>query len=143
MLIILYLQSALSPGFWMLRVIKSASSPGLIGPRLKILSAWEGRVFFGVTSGSIDSCLANYSPLLRRREKDPRARYLSGKPDRAVIIYCNQLKRLFAHSPIVIGGIEASLRRLAHYDYWETGCAARFFLIRGLTFWSMARESSR
>jgi len=77
------------------------------------------RLFFGVTSGSIDSCLANYSPLLRRREKDPRARYLSGKPDRAVIIYCNQLKRLFAHSPIVIGGIEASLRRLAHYDYWE------------------------
>jgi len=48
MLIILYLQSALSPGFWMLRAIKSASSPGLIGPRLKILSAWEGRVFFSV-----------------------------------------------------------------------------------------------
>ena len=79
----------------------------------------QPRLFFGVTSGSIDSCLANYSPLLRRREKDPRARYLSGKPDRAVIVYCNQLKRLFAHIPIVIGGIEASLRRLAHYDYWE------------------------
>lgn len=79
----------------------------------------QPRLFFGVTSGSIDSCLANYTPLLRRREKDPRARYLSGKPDRAVIVYCNQLKRLFAHIPIVIGGIEASLRRLAHYDYWE------------------------
>ncbi len=78
------------------------------------------RLFFGVTSGSIDSCLANYTPLLRRREKDPRARYISGKPDRAVIVYCNRLKQLFAGVPIIIGGIEASLRRFAHYDYWES-----------------------
>jgi len=77
------------------------------------------RLFFGVTSGSIDSCLANYSPLLRRREKDARARYLSGKPDRAVIVYSNRLRETFHDIPIVIGGIEASLRRLAHYDYWE------------------------
>jgi uncharacterized radical SAM protein YgiQ len=77
------------------------------------------RLFFGVTSGSIDSCLANYTPLLRRREKDKYAPYSSGKPDRAVIVYCNKIKQLFPGIPIVIGGIEASLRRFAHYDYWE------------------------
>jgi uncharacterized radical SAM protein YgiQ len=77
------------------------------------------RLFFGVTSGSIDSCLANYTPLLRRREKDEYAPYSSGKPDRAVIVYCNKIKQLFPGIPIVIGGIEASLRRFAHYDYWE------------------------
>lgn len=76
-------------------------------------------LFFGVTSGSMDSCLANYTPLLRRREKDAQARYHSGKPDRAVIVYCNRLRHLFPGVPIVIGGIEASLRRFAHYDYWE------------------------
>ncbi|MBC7363964.1 MAG: YgiQ family radical SAM protein [Candidatus Aminicenantes bacterium] len=77
------------------------------------------RLFFGITSGSIDSCLANYTPLLRRREKDEHAPYSSGKPDRAVIVYCNKVKHLFPGVPIVIGGIEASLRRFAHYDYWE------------------------
>ncbi|HEK85875.1 MAG TPA: YgiQ family radical SAM protein [Candidatus Aminicenantes bacterium] len=77
------------------------------------------RLFFGVTSGSIDSCLANYTPLLRRREKDEFAPYHSGKPDRAVIVYCNKIKSLFPGVPIVIGGIEASLRRFAHYDYWK------------------------
>ncbi len=77
------------------------------------------RLFFGVTSGSIDSCLSNYTPLLRRREKDEHAPYSSGKPDRAVVVYCNRIKRLFPGIPIVIGGIEASLRRFAHYDYWE------------------------
>lgn len=83
------------------------------------LKLGQPRLFFGVTSGSIDSCLANYTPLLRRREKDEYAPYSSGKPDRAVIVYCNRLKHLFPGVPIVIGGIEASLRRFAHYDYWE------------------------
>jgi uncharacterized radical SAM protein YgiQ len=77
------------------------------------------RLFFGVTSGSIDSCLTNYTPLLRPREKDAHAPYSSGKPDRAVIVYCNRLKHLFPGVKLVIGGIEASLRRFAHYDYWE------------------------
>ncbi|MDD8021085.1 MAG: YgiQ family radical SAM protein [Acidobacteriota bacterium] len=77
------------------------------------------RLFFGVTSGSIDSCLANYSPLLRHREKDASARYRSGRPDRAVIVYSHRLREAFHDIPIIIGGIEASLRRFAHYDYWE------------------------
>lgn len=77
------------------------------------------RLFFGVTAGAMDSCLANYTPLLRRREKDEHVPYSSGKPDRAVVVYCNRIRKLFPGTPIVIGGIEASLRRFAHYDYWE------------------------
>ena len=77
------------------------------------------RLFFGVTSGSIDSMLVNYTPLKRRREKDEHAPYASAMPDRAVIVYCNILRRLFPGTPLVIGGIEASLRRFAHYDYWD------------------------
>ncbi len=77
------------------------------------------RLFFGVTSGSIDSMLVNYTPLKRRREKDEHAPYASGMPDRALIVYCNMIRRLFPGARIVIGGIEASLRRFAHYDYWD------------------------
>ena len=77
------------------------------------------RLFFGVSAGSIDSMLANYTPLKRSRAEDPHAPFQSGIPDRAVIVYCNKLRRLFKGAFIVIGGIEASLRRFAHYDYWE------------------------
>jgi uncharacterized radical SAM protein YgiQ len=77
------------------------------------------RLFFGITSGSIDSMLVNYTPLKRRREKDEHAPYASAMPDRAVIVYCNILRRLFPGSRLVLGGIEASLRRFAHYDYWD------------------------
>jgi len=77
------------------------------------------RLFFGVTSGAIDSMLVNYTPLKRRREKDEHAPYASAMPDRTVIVYCNILRRLFPGLRLVIGGIEASLRRFAHYDYWD------------------------
>lgn len=77
------------------------------------------RLFFGVTSGSIDSLLVNWTPLKRRREKDEHAPYASSMPDRAVIVYCNAIRRLFPGTPVVIGGIEASLRRFSHYDYWD------------------------
>ncbi|MCJ7589702.1 MAG: YgiQ family radical SAM protein [Candidatus Aminicenantes bacterium] len=77
------------------------------------------RLFFGVTAGSIDSLLVNTTPLKRRRSKDAHAPRASGIPDRAVLVYCAKLKELFPGSPLVIGGIEASLRRFAHYDYWE------------------------
>ncbi len=77
------------------------------------------RLFFGVTAGSIDSLLVNLSPLKRRRSKDAHGARESGIPDRAVIVYCNKIRGLFPGAPIVIGGIEASLRRFAHYDYWE------------------------
>lgn len=77
------------------------------------------RLFFGVTAGSIDSMLVNYTPLKRNRALDPHAPYNSGIPDRAVIVYCNKIRQLFKDAFIVLGGIEASLRRFAHYDYWE------------------------
>lgn len=77
------------------------------------------RLFFGVTAGSIDSLLVNYTPLKRRREKDEHSPYRSAMPDRAVLVYANKLRALFPGVPIALGGIEASLRRFAHYDYWE------------------------
>ena len=77
------------------------------------------RLFFGVTAGSIDSLLVNWSPLKRLRAKDPHGPEASGIPDRAVLVYAAKLKGLFPGVPLVLGGIEASLRRFAHYDYWE------------------------
>jgi radical SAM superfamily enzyme YgiQ (UPF0313 family) len=76
------------------------------------------RLFFGVTSGSIDSMLVNYTPLKRERAADPNAPFVSRMPDRAVIVYANRLRQLHKGARIVLGGIEASLRRFAHYDYW-------------------------
>jgi len=76
------------------------------------------RLFFGVTSGSIDSMLVNYTPLKRERAVDPNAPFESRMPDRAVIVYANRIRQAHKGVPIVLGGIEASLRRFAHYDYW-------------------------
>jgi uncharacterized radical SAM protein YgiQ len=79
------------------------------------------RLFFGVTAGNVDSQVANYSPgLQRRREDDFSPGGKPGlRPNRATTVYCNRLREVFKDVPLVIGGIEASLRRLAHYDYWE------------------------
>ena len=71
------------------------------------------KLFFGVTAGSIDSMLNNYTPLKKDRTEEP------DMPNRALIVYCNELRRYFKGCKIVIGGIEASLRRFAHYDYWD------------------------
>ena len=76
------------------------------------------KLFFGVTAGSIDSMLNNYTPLKKERYKDDTQDSLP-MPDRAIIVYCNALRRYFKGCQIVIGGIEASLRRFAHYDYWD------------------------
>ncbi len=77
-------------------------------------------LFFGITAGNIDSLVANYTANKNRRRTDD---YSPGgktglRPDRATIIYTNRAKEAFPDVPVVIGGIEASLRRLAHYDYW-------------------------
>ncbi len=74
-----------------------------------------------VNAGNIDSMVAHYTVAKRRREKDAYTPGgLAGKrPDRAVIVYSNLVKRVWPDLPIVIGGIEASLRRFAHYDYWD------------------------
>ncbi|MBU2634409.1 MAG: YgiQ family radical SAM protein [Nanoarchaeota archaeon] len=76
-------------------------------------------LFFALTSGSIDSMLVNYTPLKKLRSEDKYHPYDSKIPDRAVTVYCNKLKQLFKDSLIVIGGIEASMRRFVHYDYWS------------------------
>ncbi len=79
------------------------------------------RLFFGVTAGAMDSMVNHYTANLRLRHDDA---YTAGgksgfRPDRAVTVYTQILKRLFPHVPVVVGGIEASLRRLTHYDYWS------------------------
>lgn len=82
----------------------------------------EPRLFWGVTAGSVDSMIANYTATGKRRKKDD---YTPGgvnhrRPDRATIVYSNLIKHYFKNTvPIVLGGIEASLRRVAHYDYWD------------------------
>ena len=74
-----------------------------------------------VTAGNLDSMVNNYTGNKKRRHKDVYSPGgMSGKrPDRATIVYCNRVKEVFPGTPVVIGGIEASLRRLAHYDYWD------------------------
>ena len=81
----------------------------------------EPRLAFLVNAGNIDSMVANYTVAKRRRDYDyysPNGK-VGMRPDRAVIVYCNKLRQLYGDKPIVIGGIEASLRRFAHYDYWD------------------------
>lgn len=78
------------------------------------------RLFFGISSGNVDSLVNNFTPNLRRRHSDV---YSPGgvcrRPDRALIVYTNKVHALFPGVPIIVGGIEASLRRFAHYDYWS------------------------
>lgn len=79
------------------------------------------RLFFGVTSGAMDSMVNHYTAAKRLRSND--AYTPSGasgrRPDYAVKVYTDILKEIYPDIPVVIGGIEASLRRLAHYDYWQ------------------------
>jgi len=79
------------------------------------------RLGFMVTSGNIDSMVANYTAAKRKRSDDAyTAGGISGKrPDRAVVVYSRIIKKIFPGSFLVIGGLEASLRRFAHYDYWS------------------------
>ena len=79
------------------------------------------RLFFAVTAGNMDSMVNHYTANKRLRSDDA---YTAGgeahkRPDYTTITYCNILKKLYPDVPIVIGGIEASLRRVTHYDYWS------------------------
>lgn len=81
----------------------------------------EPKYAFLVNSGNIDSMVNHYTAAKKRRHDDfysPGGKGNS-RPDRAVIVYCNRVREAFKNVPIVIGGVEASLRRFAHYDYWE------------------------
>ena len=79
------------------------------------------RLFFGVTSGAMDSMVNHYTAARRLRHDDA---YTPGgqagfRPDRATYVYSRILKQLYPDVPVIIAGIEASMRRLAHYDYWD------------------------
>lgn len=76
---------------------------------------------FLVNSGNIDSMVNHYTASKKKRSDDLYSPGGEGnhRPDRAVIVYCNRIREAFKDAPIIIGGIEASLRRFAHYDYWD------------------------
>ena len=81
----------------------------------------EPRLGFLVTAGNMDSMVNHYAVSRKRRQKDA---YTPGgvmgrRPDYAVVVYCNLIRQAYRKIPIIAGGIEASLRRLAHYDYWS------------------------
>jgi len=80
----------------------------------------QPNLFFSVSAGSMDSMVAHYTPARKRRHEDafsPGGRLL--RPDRATLVYTDLIHRIYPESSIVIGGVEASLRRFAHYDYWS------------------------
>jgi uncharacterized radical SAM protein YgiQ len=81
----------------------------------------EPRLFFGVTGGNMDSMVNRYTSDRRVRSDDAYTPTGVGgkRPDRCVIVYSQRLREAFKHVPIVVGGIEASLRRIAHFDYWS------------------------
>ena len=93
----------------------------------------EPRLAFLVSSGNMDSMVNHYTVAKRRRETDA---YSPGgkmglRPDHACVVYGNLIRRTYKHVPIVLGGIEASLRRLAHYDYWSDGLKRSILLDSG------------
>lgn len=86
-----------------------------------IAALGEPRLAFLVSAGNMDSMVNHYSVSKHRRRTDaytPGGR-MGARPDHATIVYGNLIRRTFKNTPIILGGIEASLRRLAHYDYWQ------------------------
>ena len=86
----------------------------------RVLEAMPNLAYM-VTAGNIDSMVNHYTVSRKRRDKDNYTDKgeMGKRPDRATIVYSQNLRRLYPDSPIILGGIEASLRRLSHYDYWD------------------------
>ncbi|MBQ9321037.1 MAG: YgiQ family radical SAM protein [Eubacterium sp.] len=98
-----------------------------------IMRLGEPRLAFLVSSGNMDSMVNHYTVAKKRRGTDA---YSPGgktgcRPDRAVTVYCNLIRRQYKKTPLIIGGIEASLRRLAHYDYWSDSVRRSILLESG------------
>jgi uncharacterized radical SAM protein YgiQ len=93
----------------------------------------EPRLGFLVSSGNMDSMVNHYSVSKRRRQSDAftPGGVMGKRPDHAVVVYCNLIRRKYRHTPLIIGGIEASLRRLAHYDYWTNSLKRSILLDSG------------
>ena len=85
------------------------------------LTFGKPRLGFLVTAGNIDSMVAHYTAAKKKRSADyySPGGQMGKRPDRAVIVYCNRIREAYGDVPIILGGLEASLRRFAHYDYWE------------------------
>ena len=81
----------------------------------------EPRLGFLVTSGNMDSMVNHYSVSKKRRSKDffTPGGVMGKRPDHATVVYGNLIRKTYKDKPVIIGGIEASLRRMAHYDYWD------------------------
>lgn len=108
----------LAAGFRVGIIAQPSTAPGAAD----IERLGEPELYWGVTAGSVDSMVANYTPLKKpRRSDDMTPGGTNGRrPDRATIAYSNLIRRHFKNTrPIVLGGVEASLRRIAHYDYWS------------------------
>ena len=93
----------------------------------------EPRLGFLVSAGNMDSMVNHYTAAKKHRRAD---QYTPGgvmgkRPDRATIVYCNLIRQTYKKTPIIIGGIEASLRRLAHYDYWSDALRRSILLESG------------
>jgi uncharacterized radical SAM protein YgiQ len=93
----------------------------------------QPRLGFLVSSGNMDSMVNHYTVNKKRRHQDA---YTPGgeagkRPDRAVTVYCNLIRHLYKKTPIIIGGIEASLRRMGHYDYWSNSVRRSVLLESG------------
>jgi len=85
----------------------------------EIIALGKPKLFFGVSSGSVDSMIRNYTPLKKKREDDEFSKSYGSIPDRADLVYSNWLKKNFKDTTIVLGGTEATLRRFTHFDYWH------------------------
>jgi uncharacterized radical SAM protein YgiQ len=79
------------------------------------------RLGFLVSAGNMDSMVNHYTVALKKRKTDAYSPggEMGRRPDYATIVYCNLIRKVYKHEPIIVGGIEASLRRLGHYDYWS------------------------
>ena len=93
----------------------------------------EPRLAFLVSSGNMDSMVNHYSVSKKRRKTDAftPGGVMGKRPDRADMVYSNLLRHVYKHVPIILGGIEASLRRMAHYDYWADGFKRSLLLDSG------------
>ncbi len=93
----------------------------------------EPRLAFLVSAGNMDSMVNHYTVAKHHRKTDAYSPggEMGKRPDRAVIVYCNLIRQKYKHTPIIIGGVEASLRRLAHYDYWSDSVRRSILLESG------------
>ena len=101
----------------------------------------EPRLAFLVSSGNMDSMVNHYTVAKKHRKQDaysPGGR-MGLRPDRAVTVYSNLIRQTYKETPIILGGVEASLRRLAHYDYWSDSLKRSVLLDSGADMISYGR----